>query len=564
MLAALVALSGVALPEQPPGVLLPSGTTALKSKPKDKADVMEIKEKDLEDKQKANEKKKEYYETKVKDALEKVKAEEKELRAAKKEGDAEKEKARLDKAKSLADYQQEKAEAAQAKAEEAEQKLQDEIAAIKEDIEANGAVAMGNNKSNIKYHGVYIPSSQCFFCICLKCGTTSLYQYIFGATHGQSWCDFAQKKLGKSETSVDGCETSLMEASLQSIGAMPLDVDNPYYDPDGLWNLPYVRAHGQESPLYDGAVDIETNKTVKAAPAADDDADDDGWYPGKLFGLPQPKGTSLRELTPMDASEYITKSYWGSVFKGKYGGNVKNMPPEVFQSAYKHAIVRDPVQRLISAWINKLSCGIYSVPSGRDGSLHAGREDQLMWGSVAEVSDKYAKNLKQVANAHVVKQTYKAPCHLSGMGNIDKSPCQRLKGGGGETKSNWTTASCNSVPIDKFADAMVNVYKMWSDPKFHHAGELNGHFAPQFGQGSCFQDVDPEEYDAVSTISDKAKMKAFSQHLPEHKLGLWGNQHSNMHSNLYFEGKKFTIPGSVISKLKKATEMEKKVLGKYL
>jgi hypothetical protein len=148
---------------------------------------------------------------------------------------------------------------------------------------------------------------------------------------------------------------------------------------------------------------------------------------------------------------------------------------------------------------------------------------------------------------------------------------------------------------------MVNVYKMWSDPKFHHAGELNGHFAPQFGQGSCFQDVDPEEYDAVSTISDKAKMKAFSQHLPEHKLvraacrqtvsnliprlctpveqkrlcnnsltlpsaaqGLWGNQHSNMHSNLYFEGKKFTSPGSVISKLKKATEMEKKVLGKYL
>ena len=129
-----------------------------------------------------------------------------------------------------------------------------------------------------------------------------------GGSDGQSWCDFAQKKLGKSETSVDGCETSLMEASLQSIGAMPLDVNNPYYDPDGLWNLPYVRAHGQESPLYDGAVDIETNKTVKAAPAADDDADDDGWYPGKLFGLPQPKGTSLRELTPMDASEYITKS----------------------------------------------------------------------------------------------------------------------------------------------------------------------------------------------------------------------------------------------------------------
>ena len=47
--------------------------------------------------------------------------------------------------------------------------------------------------------------------------------------------------------------------------------------------------------------------------------------------------------------------------------------------------------------------------------------------------------------------------------------------------------------------------------------------------------------------------------------GLWGDQHSNNNGgNLYFEGKKFTIPDSVIKKLKKATKMEYKIFGKYL
>ena len=45
-------------------------------------------------------------------------------------------------------------------------------------------------------HATYIPKSKMLFCICFKCGTTSLYQYIFGAVRGQSWCDFAGQYLG--------------------------------------------------------------------------------------------------------------------------------------------------------------------------------------------------------------------------------------------------------------------------------------------------------------------------------------------------------------------------------
>ena len=46
---------------------------------------------------------------------------------------------------------------------------------------------------------------------------------------------------------------------------------------------------------------------------------------------------------------------------------------------------------------------------------------------------------------------------------------------------------------------------------------------------------------------------------------MWGNQHSNSRGgNLYFEGKKFVVPSSVISKLKRITEVERKVFGNYL
>jgi len=41
------------------------------------------------------------------------------------------------------------------------------------------------------------------------------------------------------------------------------------------------------------------------------------------------------------------QSYWGNTFKGKYGGR-GSIPVSFFDdsSVYKHAIVRDPVERL--------------------------------------------------------------------------------------------------------------------------------------------------------------------------------------------------------------------------
>ena len=76
----------------------------------------------------------------------------------------------------------------------------------------------------------------------------------------------------------------------------------------------------------------------------------------------------------------------------------------------------------------------------------------------------------------------------------------------------------------QFADAMTKIYKLWEDEEWltssgkHH--QLNSHFNPQAGPGSCFKNYkeDVKMYDTISTITDKKKMKQFSAHLPSHKL----------------------------------------------
>ena len=135
----------------------------------------------------------------------------------------------------------------------------------------------------------------------------------------------------------------------------------------------------------------------------------------------------------------------------------------------------------------------------------------------------------------------------------------------------FTYGKCTSIPIDKFADAISLIYKQW-DEDYPYKNLLNGHFRPQIGPKSCFSNVSPSDYDAVSTIGNTAAMRKFSEHLPAHKLGLWGQGESrylsqsgsNAHSNLYYEGQPFKVPANVLAKLKQATQKERQMLQKYL
>ena len=129
----------------------------------------------------------------------------------------------------------------------------------------------------------------------------------------------------------------------------------------------------------------------------------------------------------------------------------------------------------------------------------------------------------------------------------------------------FTYGKCTSIPIDKFADAISLIYKQW-DEDYPYKNLLNGHFRPQIGPESCFNHVQPRDYDAVSTIGNTAAMVEFSQHLPDHKLGLWGQagEHSNAHGNLYFEGEPFKVSKEAIQKLEMATRREREVLHTYI
>jgi len=139
--------------------------------------------------------------------------------------------------------------------------------------------------------------------------------------------------------------------------------------------------------------------------------------------------------------------------------------------------------------------------------------------------------------------------------------------------TNFTEYSCKGLSIDSFASAIMRIYRVWADESTWgnsrpdvdvDVHQLNGHFKPQVGHQSCFQDVRPEAYDQVSTISNTAAMRKFSEHLSLHNHGLWAGKSSNAHGNLYFEGKPWRVPSAVIAKLAHATRAERAILQRYL
>lgn len=267
----------------------------------------------------------------------------------------------------------------------------------------------------------------------------------------------------------------------------------------------------------------------------------------------------------MDGSEFIDKDYWGQTFRE---GGFNPYPISLWHDGqvYKHAIIRDPIARLISAYVNKLSCGLYSVPAGRDGSEHASRTDQATWREIVEPhADRYARNVASFGELRLTTQQFEFPCVLpetvGRRSYLDREPlwevCDPKRG-----NRTFARCACDGISLEQFADAMLHIHSRW--PKAPQM-ELDGHFRPQVGKGSCFDGASPEDYDVVSTISDTAALRTFSQHLPSHKLGLWGDTHiqSNSHGDLYFEGKPWMVPAAVIAKLKEATKIERERLGRF-
>ena len=270
----------------------------------------------------------------------------------------------------------------------------------------------------------------------------------------------------------------------------------------------------------------------------------------------------------LDLSEMVDAKIWGNTFKSG------PFPVSMWQdkSIYTHAIVRDPVERLISAYVNKLSCGLYSVPAGQRGDSG----DQTLWQHVVEQynsnnnDESYGAGFLKAANMGIGLQalTIKVPCRIPRSRKEVTRSCD---------DTNFTVVTCQGMSLDTYADAVVKIYRTWHQPGTWHAStksrsldvdvnQVNPHFRPQTGEKSCFQSVAPEDYDRVSTIADEKAMRAFSMHLATTKHGLWSNSHANSVSSgdLYFEGKPWQVPAPVLHKLAEATRGEREELKRYL
>jgi hypothetical protein len=270
----------------------------------------------------------------------------------------------------------------------------------------------------------------------------------------------------------------------------------------------------------------------------------------------------------LDLTEDVHQKFWGNTFIKK------GFPISMWEDkkTYTHVIIRDPVERLLSAYVNKLSCGLYNVPAGQrgdHGKVGGKLADQAGWSTVVEDTGGYKTGFMKTLGGKTQTIHYKCPCQNNPWMFGDTGHSFNRKSDHECNSTGFASCSCEGVTLDMFAEGIEMIYKRWpqhvgdgaSNPFGHR---LNAHFTPQTGQNSCFQNVDIEDYDKVSKISDMSAMREFSEHLSEHQHGLWSGQAANAHGHVYFEGSPWHVPGHIVARLKRATAEEYKYLGKYL
>ena len=181
----------------------------------------------------------------------------------------------------------------------------------------------------------------------------------------------------------------------------------------------------------------------------------------------------------LDLSEYTDASFWGNTFKSG------PFPVSMWQDKriYTHAVVRDPVERLISAYANKLSCGLYSVPAGQRGD----RGDTTFWQQVVEPgSDElYGAGFLEAANMGIGLQTFtvKVPCRCENGRWWDWTQ----KSSRHCDDTNFTVVTCRGMSLETYADALLKIYRAWPQHRDEdlrsasrrfdvHLDKLNGHW----------------------------------------------------------------------------------------
>jgi len=224
--------------------------------------------------------------------------------------------------------------------------------------------------------------------------------------------------------------------------------------------------------------------------------------------------------------------------KGHYGNETAK------HDGYAIAFVREPVSRLISAWKDKMSCGLW-VP----------------W-SVAP-GDGPGDKWFHATGERVRKDNIKLLLDLEGKGrkasSVHSHTCPDKNYGNANyvTHFNNTCTYNHCLSLDEFAKALLSVHEQGKQ------GQLNVHVMPQ--THFCFANgATPDKWDKVTTGYDTAAIEQLGKRLGG-KIGLEGAKHGQSHStaDAMLNGRTFKVPSSVLNQLAKVTKAEDRMLHKY-
>jgi hypothetical protein len=253
---------------------------------------------------------------------------------------------------------------------------------------------------------------------------------------------------------------------------------------------------------------------------------------------------------------------WHGLF-AKEGG-----PPDFFVSGvngsergahdgYAIAFVREPVSRLISAWKDKFSCGLWVPKEGDAGVKHGDGG----WFEASDGATRRRSNIREltalVGHGGSGETKLSRHCPRDGHGlarHGQTSPSEN-------TTFDGTCTYTNCLSLETFADYLLIVHEKGLQD------ELNEHIRPQ--SRDCFRNgATPDKWDKVTTGYDKPAIKKLGQLLgaeisldDEGDATKAGMLHST--ADALYDGRQIHVPSSVMHKLKLVTREEEQMLSKY-
>jgi hypothetical protein len=233
-------------------------------------------------------------------------------------------------------------------------------------------------------------------------------------------------------------------------------------------------------------------------------------------------------------------------FGDKDGGYATQKDGGNATQGYVIAFVREPVSRLISAWKDKMACGLY-LPSYLKGEGDGGYTES-------------ASLYKRKENIGFLWKLL-GKDHLNPGYTVHSSQCPENLPRSPHTNTSWT-GECtfeHCLSLEQFVDDLSQVHALGLQDG------LNSHIKPQ--SRVCFKDgATPDKWDKVATGYDQDAIRELGEHLGVDLAavvarGGGAERHSTNDALLF--GQPFRVPDSMLPVLVQLTSEEHDMLHTY-